>query len=272
MAADLHIHTTISDGTDTPEQIVNKALSVGLEAIAITDHDIMDGAVIAKEAAHDNKIIVLSGVEISCYYNEVEVHILGYFNNIENPQLLETLEEMRNFRWQRAKGIVEKLNNIGINIDWQRVQEIAGEGSVGRPHIADTLVEKKVVPNRESAFKKYIGIGCPAYIPRKKITPIEAINLIYQANGVAVLAHPGTVNNEVFLDIGQWIEHGLRGIEVWHPHHSPMQSQYFLNQANKLSLIPTGGSDYHGDKHSSCNCLGAVTAPIESVRRIQEQL
>ncbi|MEG6615676.1 PHP domain-containing protein [Peptococcaceae bacterium 1198_IL3148] len=272
MAADLHIHTTISDGTDTPEQIVKQALALGLDAIAITDHDIMDGAIIASRVATGKNITVLSGVEISCYYNTDEVHILGYFDQVVSSELTKTLAEMRNFRWQRAKLIVEKLKHVGINIKWQRIREIAGDGSVGRPHIADALVEKKIVPNRETAFKKYIGTGCPAYVPRKKISPIEAIDLITQSKGVAVLAHPGTINSQFFSQIGQWIKHGLHGIEVWHPHHSVMQSQYFLNQAKALDLIPTGGSDYHGLKHASCNSLGAVTAPMESVERIIELL
>lgn len=270
MPADLHIHTTVSDGTDTPVDILNKALNLGLKAIAITDHDIMEGAVVAQQQAKGKNIEVLAGVEISCYYQEREVHVLGYFNNIKDSELSDTLAEMREFRLVRAWEMVNRLKRMGIDIRWKRVRQLAGEGSIGRPHVADALVEQGYIPNRESAFKKYIGYGCPAYVPRKKMSPVEAIELIGDANGIAVLAHPGIINKKMpFKDL---MKHGLKGIEVWHPHHSSLQTQYFLNLTQKLGLIPTGGSDYHGTKHASCNSLGLVTAPMETVVCIKEIL
>ncbi|MBM7854482.1 putative metal-dependent phosphoesterase TrpH [Desulfohalotomaculum tongense] len=270
MPADLHIHTTVSDGTDTPAQVVERALSLALQAIAITDHDTIDGVAAARQAAEGKSIDVLAGVEISCYYNNSEVHILGYFKEPNHPQLVSALQEMRDYRLIRAQKMVDKLNAMGCDIKWSRVQEIAGEGTVGRPHIADALVERNIVPNREAAFKEYIGRGCPAYVPRKKIAPTEAIKLISQSGGIPVLAHPGTVTS---IDMLPWlINCGLKGIEVWHPHHSPLQCQYYLKQAEKWNLIPTGGSDYHGKKHDLCNRLGAVTAPMESFKRIRDLL
>ncbi|WP_031514507.1 PHP domain-containing protein [Desulfofalx alkaliphila] len=270
MAADLHIHTTISDGSDTPEQVVNRALELGLQYIAITDHDIVDGVNLARIEARGKGIEVLAGVEISCFYGENEIHVLGYFKQPNHPELLAVLDEMRDYRLIRAQKIIDKLSGLGLNIKWERVQELAGEGSLGRPHIADALVEKGFIPNRETAFKKYIGRGCSAYVPRKKISPVDAIKLISRAGGVPVLAHPGT--GECGYILPELIEHGLKGLEVWHPHHSPIQRQYYLKQCQEKGLIPTGGSDYHGAKHHSCNCLGSVTAPMESVRRIKELL
>lgn len=270
MAADLHIHTTISDGTDAPEQVVNRAISLGLEAIAITDHDNVDGVVPARLEAWGKKIEVIAGVEISCYHNNTEFHILGYFDKPDHPELLELLSEMRQFRVLRANRIIDKLNSLGLSINYDRVKEIAGDGTVGRPHIADALVEKGYIQNREGAFKKYIGKDCPGYVPRKKIKPVEAIELINRTNGVPVLAHPGISGCADLLK--EFVASGLKGIEVWHPHHSSLQTQYYLEQARIFRLIPTGGSDYHGERHDSCNSLGAITAPMESVNRIKDLL
>jgi len=270
VSADLHIHTTISDGSDTPQQVVEQALNIGLTAIAVTDHDILEGALIAKRVAVGKKIEVYTGVEISCYLGEAEVHVLGYFDSVNSSALNNTLAEMREYRLERAQMMISKLERIGVNISWEKVLKLAGEGTVGRPHIADALVEQGYITNRESAFKKYIGYGCPAYVPRKKITPMEAIELICAAKGVAVLAHPGTIR--IPYSIRTFVSCGLKGIEVWHPHHNPLQTQHYLKLANRWNLIPTGGSDYHGSRHASCNRLGAVTAPMESVQRIREVL
>lgn len=270
MSADLHIHTTISDGSDTPEQVVEQALNVGLTTIAITDHDIIEGGLRARQAAVGKNIDVLLGVEISCYLGEAEVHVLGYFNQVNNSVLDTTLKNMREFRLKRAQMIINKLKKMGIGITWQRVKELAGEGTVGRPHIADALVEQGYIANRESAFKKYIGYGGPAYVPRKKISPDEAIKLICAARGVAVLAHPGTIN--IPYSLQSFVSSGLKGIEVWHPHHTLLQTQHYLNLAHQWDLIPTGGSDYHGSRHASCNRLGAAVTPMESIKKIKKLL
>lgn len=270
MAADLHIHTTISDGTETPRQIVHHALALGLKTIAITDHDIIDGYFFAQDEAADKNIEVLAGVEISCFADEQEIHILGYFAEPQHPELTHVLAEMRRFRVTRGQLIVDKLKQMGIELDWQTIIEIAGEGSVGRPHIADALVQKGLVSNREEAFKKYLDRGCPAFVPRKKVTPIEAIKLISRAKGVAVFVHPGAAGSVELLR--ELAEQGLKGVEVWHPHHSLLQSEYYLKLTKEMGLIPTGGSDYHGAKHKTCNRLGAFTAPMESVTLIKNAL
>ncbi|MBO8137461.1 MAG: PHP domain-containing protein [Desulfotomaculum sp.] len=270
MPADLHIHTAVSDGSDTPAEVVFQSLKLGLDAIAITDHDTIEGVAAAREAAKEKNIEVLPGVEISCHYKNIEIHVLGYFKKTDHPELISTLKEMKNFRLIRAQKIVNNLNMLGHDISWERVQELAGMGTVGRPHIADAMVEKNIVPNRETAFKEYIGQGCPAYVPRKKLTPIEAIKLIIRSGGVAVLAHPGLIPSDDILP--ELVYHGLRGIEVWHPHHSQLQTRYYLQEAERWRLIPTGGSDYHGAKHALCNRLGAVTVSLDSVNRIKELL
>ncbi|MCD5406067.1 MAG: PHP domain-containing protein [Desulfotomaculum sp.] len=268
MSADLHIHTNFSDGTDTPVEIITKALLLGLKTIAITDHDIMDGLVGAWQAAQGKKIEVLAGVEMSCYYDRREIHILGYFAEMNNAELIATLDEMCKFRISRAKLIIDKLRTMGLDIEWSKVQRISGSGSVGRPHIADALVEKGIVSSREAAFKKYIGVGCPAYIPYEKMCPAKAIKLISRAKGVAVLAHPAISKCADILP--ELIEYNLKGIEVWHPGHTWLQQEYYFRQTQKWHLIPTGGSDYHGEKHKFCNRLGAATAPSSSVNRIKD--
>lgn len=266
----MHVHTTISDGTDTPQQVVERGLNIGLTAIAITDHDIIAGALEAKQGAVGKNIEVIVGVEISCYLDEAEVHVLGYFDQIKDSALTRKLAKMQAVRLERAQIIIDKLNKMGIAITWDEVQALAGEGTVGRPHIADAMVAQGYISNRELAFKKYLGYGGPAYATRKKITPTEAIQLICDANGVAVLAHPGTIRTSYSIET--MVASGLKGIEVWHPHHNQLQTNHYLMLSRQLNLIPTGGSDYHGVKHATCNKLGAVTAPPESLDRIKETI
>lgn len=261
---DLHIHTTASDGKYTPEEIVRKAREAGLEYIAICDHDSMEGIPAAEEAARDYPdLTVIGGVEINTYIPSDELHILGYFCDHNDIELKSTLERLRNSRVERAKKMIGKLRGMGIKIDFERVQELAGQGAIGRPHVAQALLERDYVNNFREAFNKYIGRGCPAYVEREKITPVEAIQLVIRAKGVPVLAHPysdgGCENIVSELKLA-----GLMGLEVYYNNYSGEQIQELLHLAERYDLLTTGGSDYHGIDSSNEIPLGSVEVPLES--------
>lgn len=269
MAVDLHIHTTVSDGADTPEEIVQKALAIGLEAIAISDHDSMSGVCPARAAARGTGLEVLPGVEMNSYYESKEIHLLGYLIDPLNEQFAVKLQQLQLDRLQRAAKIIDKLAALDLRIDLERVLEIAGGGSVGRPHIAEAMVEAGIVPNREAAFQKYIGSLGPAYVPRTRITPVEAVSLIKAAGGVPVLAHPGVSGcSEIIPELQAA---GLMGLEVYHTNHKPLMVDYYLKIARDYHLIVTGGSDYHGAGHGSCNQLGRATVSYQAVEQLKSR-
>ena len=190
---DLHIHTTASDGKFTPAEIVRKAWESGLSYIAITDHDSIDGVVPAQEAARNyNQLTVIGGVEINTDIPSGELHILGYYIDTGNVELKTKLEGLRNSRIERARKMITKLQALGLDIDYERVRELAGAGSIGRPHIAQAMLEKGYINTFREAFNKYIGRNGPAYVERDKITPVEATQLILRASGLPVMAHPLT--------------------------------------------------------------------------------
>lgn len=265
---DLHIHTTASDGKFSPAEIVRKAWERGLTHIAICDHDSIDGIAPANEAASKFPgITVIPGVEINTDIPAGELHILGYLFDIENAELKSTLEILRNSRIDRAQRMVLKLRKMGLKIDFERVQELAGSGSIGRPHIAQALLEKGYINSFREAFTKYISRGGPAYVERDKITPAEAIQLIIRASGIPVLAHPFTSDNYQVL-IEQLRPAGLRGIEVYYNNYSPEQIQGLLEIAGRDQLLVTGGSDFHGLEVDNESPLGTVEVPLDSATRL----
>ncbi len=243
--ADLHIHTTASDGVFSPSYIVDCAVKKGLKAIAITDHDTTLG--IKKAIERSNKyenFIVIPGIELSSDYEGQEVHILGYFIDEQNKQLINVTRELRESRLMRSEKIILKLCEIGINISLKEVKEISDEGYIGRPHIARVLVDKGYVESVEEAFEKYIGKDKPAYVNRYKLSLKNSIDLIHKSGGVAVLAHPGILDKD--LNIIKLIDIGLDGIEVIHPTHNEEIIKKFYEITRRYNLISTGGSDYHG--------------------------
>ncbi len=265
---DLHIHSTASDGNYNPEEIVNKAAGLGLEVIALTDHDTVDGIPAALEAANNYPgLKLIPGVEISTDLPEGEAHILGYFIDYTSRELGSALERFRNSRQGRARGMVEKLGALGIDIDWSRVQEIAGEGSIGRPHIAQAMLEKEYIATFEEAFDKYIGHGGPAYVEREKMTPEEAVKLILSSRGLPVLAHPFTVPEPEDMVI-KLKAVGLVGIEAYYKDNTEEQTKATLELAGKYGLIATGGTDFHGIGNSGEVMLGGVEVPMEAVERL----
>lgn len=265
---DLHIHSTVSDGRFSPEEIVRKAAGLGLAVIALADHDSVDGIVPALEAAKAFPWLkVIPCVEISTDTSDGEVHILGYFIDYTNHELRVALEGFRSSRRRRAQGMIAKLADSGIHVEWQRVQEIAGGDSIGRPHIAQAMREKGYITSLREAFTKYIGQGGPAYVEREKMTPVEALELIVRANGLPVLAHPFTTNNLETMVI-ELKAAGLVGIEAYSHDYTADESNRLISLANKHNLIVSGGSDYHGLDADNEAMLGSLDVPMESAERL----
>jgi len=265
---DLHIHTTASDGKYSPDVIVARAAETGLKYISITDHDTIDGITPAIKAAKSYPgLTLIPGVEISTDLADGEAHILGYFIDYASPDFQKELEKFRDSRLGRGQRMVAKLNELGIKIDWSRVQAIAGDGAIGRPHVAQAMLEKGYVKTFEEAFDKYIGHGGPAYVEREKMTPQEAVALILSAGGIPVLAHPFTVKDSEAM-AAALKEAGLIGIEAYYKDNTPAQTAAMLELAEKYGLIATGGTDYHGIDESKEVMIGGVEVPLEAAERL----
>lgn len=264
---DLHIHSTASDGLLSPADIVRKS-AAGLTTIALADHDTVDGIAPALEAAKAfPELRVIPCVEISTDVPAGEVHVLGYFVDYTDHELLAALEKMRNSRWQRAQGMVAKLRDLGYYIEWERVQEIAGSGALGRPHIAQAMLDKGYIDSFKEAFTKYIGHGGPAYVEREKMTPAEAVKLILQTGGLPVLAHPLTAPEPEAM-VAELKAVGLVGIEAYYKDYTNEEINRLVSLADRHGLITTGGSDYHGLDASTETMIGGVDVPIESVEQL----
>lgn len=264
---DLHIHSTASDGKFSPHDIVGMAVGAGLKIIALTDHDTVTGIVPALEAAKASPgITLIPGVEISTDLSDGEAHILGYFIDYTSPEFSKTLDKFRDSRVNRGRKMVDKLSSLGIFIDWKRVQQIAGEGVIGRPHIARAMLEKGYINRFEEAFK-YIGHDGLAYVPRDKMTPEEAVALIVRARGLPVLAHPFTVKNPEAMVVSLK-KHGLVGIEAYYKDNTPSQTGDTLKLAQKYGLIATGGTDFHGAGENQEIALGGTEVPMEAAEKL----
>jgi len=261
---DLHLHTTVSDGRFSPQQIVAKAAGLGVNTIAVTDHDTTNGIAPAIEAAGEfPQLRVIPGVEISTHAPGSEVHLLGYFINPDHPGLKTALAELRDSRLARAQAMILKLNELGVNISWQYVKGIAGDSTVGRPHIARAMLEKGYIESFNDAFNGYIEQGGPAYVERHKITPAQAVSLVLEAGGLPVLAHPFTVEHPEKL-IAELKAKGLAGIEVYYNSYSAEKRSILAQLAEKYGLIATGGSDYHGIDESTETMLGDADVPQQA--------
>lgn len=260
-SVDLHIHTTASDGKHTPAEIVRKAASLNLKVIAITDHDTTEGIPFAVETARDYPSLrLIPGVELSTDVGRGEIHVLGYFVDYTDPEFEASLARMRNSRVERARQMVQKLDKLGMHLDWERVKEIAGEGALGRPHVAQALLEKGYIATLQEAFQRYIGHGGPAYAERDKLTPSEAVKLILDANGLPVLAHPLTAG-DVEGTIIELKAAGLVGVEVYYASYSFEEINPLLGLAHKHGLIATGGTDYHGLDENTETMIGGMDVP-----------
>ena len=247
---DLHLHTTASDGVMSPSEIVRYAKTKGLQAFAITDHDTIEGL---EEGLSEGKRIdfeVIPGIEISAEHSPGSMHLLGFFLDIHHPLLNERLEYLQKARAERNPKIVEKLNRLGIELTYEEVLKASGGGQVGRPHFAQVLMEKNYVRTFQEAFDRFLKKGAPAYADKFRFTAKEALHFINEAKGVAVLAHPNTLNMNGYSELEnlilRLIEEGLKGIEVYYPEHSPLEVARYKTLAERYSLLITGGTDYHG--------------------------
>ena len=244
---DLHIHTTASDGSLTPTQVVQLARKKGFSLIAVTDHDTMGGVAEALEAGKKYNVDVVPGVEISSGVT-LEVHMLGYGMLPDHPVMKAMMEDMRAARVERMERIIENLQKMGVPITVEEVEAVAG-GAIGRPHIAQVLIAHGLVPDVRTAFREYIGVGAKAYVERRKMTSEQVIANIRDAGGVPVLAHGGLLRiSEV--ELHQWIDSmakkGLMGLECYHNAHTPQMERLLRAAAERNGLLVTGGSDFHG--------------------------
>ena len=268
MSVDLHIHSTASDGRLSPAEVVHKSAEAGLTIIAISDHDTVAGIVPALETAKTFPWLkVIPGIEISTDTPNGEVHVLGYFIDSTNHELRTALERFRSSRRQRAQEMIAKLAGLGIHIKWQRVQEIASGDSIGRPHIAQAMLEKGYIASIKEAFTKYISRDGPAYVERGKMTPQEVVELLLRTNGLPVLAHPLTINDPETMVI-KLKEVGLVGIEAYYYGYTAEEINRLVSLANRHNLIASGGSDYHGLDASTETTIGGVDVPMESAEQL----
>ncbi len=275
---DLHTHTDASDGALSPKQLVDLAVERDLRILAVADHDTTDGVIPSKEAAEGHALEVWEAVELSAEGSSADLHILGYFVDPQNYNLQDTLVSLRRSRLDRGRRMVDRLNTLGMNISWSRVQEIAGEGSVGRPHIASAMLENGYVSSIKQAFDDFIGNGGPAYVDRDRLNPAQSISLIKQAGGFASLAHPQYLLSETREDrdpfdidsfVGELVDHGLEGIEVYYPEISEPLQRRFAEMARRYDLIETGGTDFHGLPGQDRK-LGEIWIPEETVSRMRD--
>ncbi len=265
---DLHTHTTASDGALPPEDLVALAVACGIAVLGITDHDTTDGLEPARAAAARERLTLVPGVEISTHHPAGELHILGYGIPSDDQELEALLARSRKSRVERAKRMLGLLANLGMPIGWDRVRALAGEGTVGRPHIAAALQEAGHVRSVQEAFERYLGNGRPAYVPREKIGPCEAIAAIHRAGAVAVLAHPA----EHLSVTSELVECGLDGLEAYYTGYSPEVTASIVQLANTHGLFCTGGSDFHGETVIPENVLGGVEVPPHCYAQLQAAL
>ena len=276
---DLHLHTTASDGTLTPAELVNLCAERGLKTIAVSDHDSTEGLPEAQAAAASHPgLEIIPAIELSTDIPGSEIHVLGYFLDVSDADFQRTLAGFREGRGERGRGMVKKLNALGYEIAWERVQEIAGEASIGRPHIAAALVEAGYFQYPNQAFDTLIGRQGAAYVERPKLTPEDAIRLLRDNGAVPVMAHP--TYSKVKTDRGEvrclrdavagLKEHGLMGMEVFYGDYTPDQVRRLKSVADELGIIPCGGSDFHNSGNPGEPQPGSVGPPPETVARLRD--
>jgi len=269
---DIHTHSTVSDGTESPTRNVEMARERGLAGIGVTDHDTFAGLDEAFAAAGGGDIDVVPGIEFSAEYDGASLHVLGYWVDPEHAELRTELRRLTDSRFRRGEMMIEKLQAAGYDISFDRVREIAGADLIARPHVAQAMVETGIVATEKEAFDRYIADGGVAYVPKHALHPIEALRLIGDAGGVCVLAHPamwkgnGSVPDEL---IEQMAEAGMVGLEVDHPDHDDERRAYYRAMAERLDLVPTGSSDCHGARYDYR--MGSDTTPVELVDELKRR-
>ena len=267
---DLHLHTTASDGRLPPRELVRLVADRGLKQISISDHDTTEGLAEAfQEAEEHTGLRIIPGIELSTDIPGDEIHMLGYFIQYHEEPFQEILRGFRRGRVDRAREMVEKLVALGIQLEWERVQEIAGDGAVGRPHIALALVEKGYCKEPKDAFPEYLGRNGLAYVERSKLTPAEAIQMLLKVGGVPVLAHPAYLS-DLEARMPELKAAGLLGMEVYYAKFPPDKVEYLKDLASEYDLIPCGGSDFHGLGNTDEALPGSMGPPLSTVELLEE--
>lgn len=266
--ADLHLHTNFSDGTFTPEELVQRAAKEGLKTIALTDHDTLEGCSRTAAACQQAGLEFIPASELTAELNGRELHILGFYLDAENQKLQIELARFQEVRQRRIHEMVERLNALGIPLKVEEVFELANCKSPGRPHVARALVQAELCSNIDEAFEAYLKIGRPAWVSKFKMSASNAIELIHQAGGLAVLAHPGLTRVDELIP--QLVEAGLDGLECFHTKHTNTVADRYLEMAKQFGLLVTGGSDCHG-KSKGKPLIGTVKVAYEYVERMQER-
>jgi 3',5'-nucleoside bisphosphate phosphatase len=270
-AVDLHSHTTASDGTLAPRELVRLAARHGVRVLAVTDHDSTGGLADAiDEARRLPPLEIVPGLEINCDVPGAEIHVLGYCVDWEAAWFQEFLGAQREERRQRVHRIAQRLAELGMPIEPAEVFALVREGSAGRPHVAQVMVDRGYVKSVREAFDRYLSANGPANVPRKRFTPVEAVRIIRCARGVPVLAHPGLANRDEMIPA--LVEAGLLGIEAFYPEHSPAQTTAYREMCSRLGLIATGGSDFHGPSVGGARHPGVQPVPESAWQELRSRL
>jgi predicted metal-dependent phosphoesterase TrpH len=275
VAVDLHLHSSASDGGFTPSQVVEHAVRIGLRCIALTDHDTVSGIAEAEQRAKELSILFIPGVELTVTHEGQEIHILGYFIDPSSPGLLACIEEVRGRVFERMSRIVKRISRLGYPLEMEEVVNIAGSGSMGRPHIARAMVEKGYVQSNQEAFDRFIGSSGPAYVEVTAMAPQEGYKIILEAGGIPAIAHPGYLGRADMMLEPELFAHrewGAMAIEVYHTRHDRYMRTYYTKMARKLEMAITGGSDCHGTFYQHvlmgrCNVPDWVADELFALRR-----
>jgi predicted metal-dependent phosphoesterase TrpH len=266
--ADLHLHTNFSDGTFTPEELVLQAQKAGLACIAVTDHDSVEACARAAAACAAVNMEFIPGTELTAEQDDTELHVLGYFLDTNNKKLLAEIARFQIVRQNRIHEMVARINEMGVPLQAESVFALANCKSPGRPHVARAMAKEGLVRNLDEAFERFLKKGRPAWVPKSKISALDAIELVHQAGGLAIMAHPGL--NRTDNVIPGLVDSGLDGIECFHTKHSTAMSERYLEIADKYHLLVTGGSDCHGFSKGK-PLIGTVRLPYDHVGKMKER-
>jgi len=265
--ADLHLHTQFSDGTFTPEELAGHGARLGFAAMALTDHDTVEGCARMAAACAAAGIEFIAGAELTAEHNGTELHLLGYFLDTHNERLLAEIAKFQTTRQNRIREMVARINDLNVPLAVESVFALANCKSPGRPHVARALVQAGLVSSLDEAFDRYLKKNRPAWVPKAKVSALEAIELVHQAGGLAVMAHPGL--NRTDEIIPTVVDAGLDGIECFHTKHSSAMTDRYLQIADKYHLLVTGGSDCHGFSKSK-PLIGGIKLPYEHIEKLKQ--
>jgi 3',5'-nucleoside bisphosphate phosphatase len=269
MFADLHLHTAFSDGTYSPEELAGHGERHGFSCLALTDHDTVEGCARMAAACAEAGIEFLPASELTCEFKGTELHMIGYCIDTEHPRLLQEMNRFQEVRQGRIREMVERLNKMNVPLSLDAVLAIANCKSPGRPHVARALIQANFVKNLDEAFERFLKKGRPAWVPKFKISADDAINLIHEAGGLAVIAHPGLVHQDALIP--PLVEAGMDGIECYHTKHPTTTVEHYLEIAEEHELLVTGGSDCHG-MNKGQPLIGNIKLPYQHVEQLKERL